>query len=364
MAAAISPVDLAALKSRHPLGDTVEAAGVELRGRGRVRQGVCPFHREGEGSFTVYADTERYWCFGCGEGGDVLDFVQRTEGVGLPEAIRRLEAGGGCSSRSAETQSPRRPTAGPVSDPAALTVAARYYAGQLRCSPQAQRYLAARGVGAGAAARLGLGYAPGSGLRRHLEAADFGAERLSRSGLFTPAGERFAGMIVVPDAAGGIARWMAGRAIDPGASHRFQALPGPKARARAWRGSARPPPWVVLTEGLFDWVALAGWGLPASAALGTQGAERIAASLRGCGRVFLAFDADDAGREATERLHGLLGTRAASHRPSGWHIGRRRTRGPPHRQGSLHAGAQSSRPRRKVAALPHPTGPGRPISGR
>ena len=77
-------VDLAALKSRHPLGDTVEAAGVELTGRGRVRQGVCPFHSEEEGSFTVYGDTERWYCFGCGLGGDVLDFVQRVEGVGLP----------------------------------------------------------------------------------------------------------------------------------------------------------------------------------------------------------------------------------------------------------------------------------------
>ena len=43
-------VDIAALKARHPLGDTVEAAGVRLRGRGRVRQGVCPFHDEAEGS--------------------------------------------------------------------------------------------------------------------------------------------------------------------------------------------------------------------------------------------------------------------------------------------------------------------------
>ena len=43
-------VDITALKARHPLGDTVEAAGVRLRGRGRVRQGVCPFHDEAEGS--------------------------------------------------------------------------------------------------------------------------------------------------------------------------------------------------------------------------------------------------------------------------------------------------------------------------
>ena len=72
-------VDIPALKARHPLGDTVEASGVRLRGRGRVRQGVCPFHDEAEASFTVYADSERWYCFGCGLGGDVLDFIQRVE---------------------------------------------------------------------------------------------------------------------------------------------------------------------------------------------------------------------------------------------------------------------------------------------
>ena len=45
-----SSVDIPTLKARHPLGDAVEAAGVRLRGRGRVRQGVCPFHDEAEGS--------------------------------------------------------------------------------------------------------------------------------------------------------------------------------------------------------------------------------------------------------------------------------------------------------------------------
>ena len=63
-------VDIPALKARHPLGDTVEASGVRLRGRGRVRQGVCPFHDELKGSFTVYADSEKWYCFGCGLGGE------------------------------------------------------------------------------------------------------------------------------------------------------------------------------------------------------------------------------------------------------------------------------------------------------
>ena len=68
----------------------------------------------------------------------------------------------------------------------------------------------------------------------------------------------------------------------------------------------------MLAEGVFDWLALAGWGLPACAALGTQGMERVAASLRGCPKVFLAFDNDAAGLEATERLLTLLGRRAAA----------------------------------------------------
>ena len=192
-----------------------------------------------------------------------------------------------------------------------LTAAARFYAGRLRRSPVAREYLASRGIGPNAAARLGLGYSPGYGLRQALESVGFASERLRGCGLFAERGERFAGMTVVPDISGGLVRWLAGRAIDPAVTPRFQSLPGPKPVLGLGRlGNA--PSWAVLAEGVFDWLALAQWGLPACAALGTQGVERIAASLRGCPRVFLAFDADDAGLEATERLAGLLGRRAAT----------------------------------------------------
>ena len=315
MVVANAPVDLVALKARHPLGDAVEAAGVRLRGRGRVRQGVCPFHDEAEASFTVYADTEKFYCFGCGEAGDVLDFIQRVEGLTLPEAIRRLDGSPGLAPgavrRPAAT---RRPSAAvvPPRDPALLTAATRFYAGQLRRSHAAREYLASRGIGLKAAVRLGLGFAPGSGLREALESSGFTADRLRDSGLFMERGsERFAGMAVVPEVAGGLVRWLAGRAIGPDAAPRFQSLPGPKPVLGLGRlGPA--PSWAVLGEGLFDWLAIAGWGIPACAALGTQGVEKAAASLRGCPRVFLAFDSDDAGREAAERLGGLLGRRAAT----------------------------------------------------
>ena len=308
-------VDIPTLKARHPLGDTVEASGVRLRGRGRVRQGVCPFHDEVEGSFTVYADSERFYCFGCGLGGDVLDFIQQAEGLSLPDAIARLDGSPGLAPRAAiRPARTRRPASAalPPRDPTLLTAAARFYAGRLRRSSEAREYLASRGVGPVAAARLGLGYAPGGGLRQALESLGFSEKRLRDSGLFMERGaERFAGMVVVPDVTGGLVRWLAGRSVDPGRSPRFQALPGPKPVLGLGRlGPA--PDWAVVAEGLFDWLALTGWGLPAVAALGTQGSERVASALRGCPRVFLAFDGDDAGLEATERLLILLGRRAAA----------------------------------------------------
>ena len=61
-----------------------------------------------------------------------------------------------------------------------------------------------------------------------------------------------------------------------------------------------------------DWLTLAHWGLPACAALGTKGLEKVAGALMGCPRVFLAFDSDDAGREATSQLAALLGPRATT----------------------------------------------------
>ncbi len=309
MVAAHAPVDIAALKERHPLGDVAESSGVRLHGRGRVRQGVCPFHEEAHGSFTVYADSQRWYCFGCGEGGDVLDFLQRTEGLSLPEAIRRLDGDPGAASTPVARRGPTTPPV-PPRDPALLSVAARHYARELRRSREAQPYLASRGIGLDTTMRLGLGYAPGHGLRRFLESNGFGEERLRNSGFFTALGERFAGMVVIPEISGGRVRWLAGRAIDRERSPRFQALPGPKPVLGMGRlGPA--PPWAVVAEGIFDWLVLGKWGLPACAALGTQGMERVASALRGCPHVFLAFDNDEPGREAAARLAGLLGRRAA-----------------------------------------------------
>ena len=270
MVVANGHVDLDALKSRHPLGDVVEAAGVRLRGRGRVRQGVCPFHDEAEGSSTVYGDTERFHCFGCGATGDVLDFIQRTEGLSLPEAIQRLGGGAGLvpgpAIRSRAQAPPRRATIAavvPQRDPGLLTAALRFYLRSMLRSSEGRGYLGARGISFDTACRLGLGYATGDGLRRYLEAAGFGSDRLQASGLFTEQGERFAGMVVVPDLAYGRVRWLVGRAVGPDVTPRFQALPGPKP-VLGLGGLGRGASWVVVAEGLSTGLHLSSGACPPS----------------------------------------------------------------------------------------------------
>ena len=312
MTATASRVDITAVKARHSLAAVVESAGVKLQGTGRVRQGVCPFHDEAEGSFTVYGDSQRWYCFGCGEGGDVLDFIQRTESVPLSEALQLLGGAAALAPLGKPRETPEHANPPPARDRAVLTAATRFYTGRLLQSADALSYLSGRGIAVATAMALRLGFAPGAGLRESLLTAGFDGERVARSGLFTERGaERFAGMIIVPDGAHGRVRWLGGRAIGPGARSRFQALTGSKPVLGLGR-IPRDARWVIVTEGMFDWLTLAQWGLPACAALGTQGLERVAQAVSRFANVFAVFDKDDAGQAAVERLTALLGSRAAT----------------------------------------------------
>ena len=61
-----------------------------LRKRGVTYSGLCPFHQEKTPSFTVSADKGLYYCFGCGEGGDVVRFLERMENLSFTEVIEQL----------------------------------------------------------------------------------------------------------------------------------------------------------------------------------------------------------------------------------------------------------------------------------
>jgi DNA primase len=75
------------LKRRNDLYEVVTEQGIALRRRGRTYFGLCPFHAE---QTPVSRDAGLFHCFGCGAGGDVIRFVERTQQVSFPEAVRRL----------------------------------------------------------------------------------------------------------------------------------------------------------------------------------------------------------------------------------------------------------------------------------
>ena len=85
--------DIDRLRLENPLHDVAADFGVRLEKDGKEWIACCPFHQEDTPSFTIFAGkdgAERFNCFGCGERGDVLDFVQRIKGVDLREAVKVL----------------------------------------------------------------------------------------------------------------------------------------------------------------------------------------------------------------------------------------------------------------------------------
>jgi DNA primase len=89
--AAAKWVDVVRIRHEHPIADVVSAAGVELTPRGRGFMGCCPFHEDHTASLSVDGVPGRFHCFGCGNSGDVIEFVRRLRGVSFREAIDHLE---------------------------------------------------------------------------------------------------------------------------------------------------------------------------------------------------------------------------------------------------------------------------------
>ena len=63
---------------------------VTLRKRGNTSVGLCPFHNEKTPSFTVYNDTQSFYCFGCGAGGDAIGFIKKIENLDYIDAVKML----------------------------------------------------------------------------------------------------------------------------------------------------------------------------------------------------------------------------------------------------------------------------------
>lgn len=86
---ALSDDFLTELRNRADIESTISSY-VNLKRAGRISKGLCPFHGEKTPSFTVYPDTQSYYCFGCGNGGDVITFIKNIENLDYIDAVRFL----------------------------------------------------------------------------------------------------------------------------------------------------------------------------------------------------------------------------------------------------------------------------------
>ncbi|GHH66917.1 DNA primase [Promicromonospora soli] len=213
--------------------DEIVSAHVTLKPAGvGALVGLCPFHDERSPSFNVRPSVGRYHCFGCGEGGDVIEFVMKMDGLSFTEAIEYLAGKTGVQLRYEEGGSAR-----PRDEPGkrqrlleANRVAADFYAEQLMGpdAAAARAFLAERSFDRTDAERFGVGFAPKGwdALQRHLQSRGFTQAELVASGLMSEGRrgiyDRFRGRVMWP------IRDVTGAVIGFGARRLFEDDQGPK----------------------------------------------------------------------------------------------------------------------------------------
>lgn len=232
MAGLIKREDVDAVRERARIDEIVGSyVTLKTAGVGSMK-GLCPFHDERTPSFHVRPQVGRWHCFGCNEGGDVISFVQKIDGLGFTEAVEHLAQRVGIQLRYEEGGGPRR-----SEEPGkrqriieANRTAAQFYAEQL-FSPGAtvaREFLAQRSFDRAAAETFGVGYAPQgwSALLTHLRAKGFSEAELLAAGLVSQGNrgvyDRFRGRLIWP------IRDVTGEVIGFGARRLFEDDQGPK----------------------------------------------------------------------------------------------------------------------------------------
>ena len=190
MAGLIKADDVTQVKERSSIEDVVrEHVTLRAAGPGSLK-GLCPFHDEKSPSFNVRPVVGAWHCFGCGEGGDVISFVQKVEHLTFAEAVERLATKLGMELHYEEGGPPRSGEGlGKRSRLVeAHRVAAEYYSAALIELPEARAgrdFLRERGFDRTAADKFGVGFSPRGGeeLTRHLHAKGFTDDEIVAGGL-------------------------------------------------------------------------------------------------------------------------------------------------------------------------------------
>ncbi|SNC72446.1 DNA primase [Kytococcus aerolatus] len=209
MAGLIRSEDIQLVKEKASLEEVVrEHVTLRTAGVGSLK-GLCPFHDEKTPSFHVRPAVGHWHCFGCGEGGDVIEFVQRVDHLSFTEAVERLAASVGHELRYEEGSGPRRE--GGLGKRARLVEAHRaaeefYHQALLRDrdARPGRDFLRSKGFTGKDSAHFMVGFAPrtGTALYEHLRAGGFTDEELLTAGLAGRSGrgmyDRFRGRVMWP----------------------------------------------------------------------------------------------------------------------------------------------------------------------
>ncbi len=305
---------------RNDITDVV-ASYVQLRHRGRTHTGLCPFHSEKTPSFVVYPETQSFYCFGCGAGGDVITFIKKINNLDYVEAVKYLAGRAGMAMPEENDKVGRLRSR-------ILSInkeAARFFFEQLNAGNDearaARAYWRGRGLSDSTIRRFGLGYAPNDfrAMRMHLRAKGYTEEEMLASGIVKRSEkgnvyDAFRGRVMTPifDLRGNVIAF-GGRVLGdekPKYINSPETLVYKKSKAMfalniAKKSTSRR---YILCEGYMDVISMHQAGFDtAVAACGTAlTAEQVRLLAEYADEVVLCYDSDEAGQKATARSLGLF----------------------------------------------------------
>lgn len=296
--------------------EQVISSYVNLKRNGRHLKGLCPFHSEKTPSFMVYPESQSFYCFGCGAGGDVVTFIKRTESLEYIEALRFLAQRAGLA----------LPEDAKDDGTALLRTkilemnreAARFYFAQLTTGNEktALTYLRNRGLEDKTIKRFGLGYAPDTWgtLKDHLLAKGYTLDQMHKAALIGKSKndsyyDVFRGRIMFPiiDLRGNVIAF-GGRIMGEGGPKYLNSgdtlvFKKSKNLFAMNRAKATKQEQLLLVEGYMDVISVHQAGFDnAIATLGTAlTPEQARLIAQYTAQVVIAYDADEAGQNATKR---------------------------------------------------------------
>lgn len=312
---------------RSSLSDIVSGY-VKLKRNGTSYVGLCPFHKEKTPSFHVDEDKQLFYCFGCGAGGNVFDFIMRAENLDFVDTLQflaqragvTLEEEQGANRAVREEESARRKRILEMN-----RLAARHFYSNLS-KPEAEHaraYMNRRGLSKQTAVKFGVGFAPDSwdDLFKHLKNEGYTAEEIVTAGLAVKNEkgriyDKFRNRLMFPiiDVRGNVIAF-GGRALAEGDPAKYMNSPETpvfhKGRHLFSLNLAKTfgaKDGLILVEGYMDVISLYQAGIQnAVAGLGTALTEDQAKLIkRYASQVYVCYDSDEAGQKAAQKAIGLL----------------------------------------------------------